>query len=154
MRDDITHHGVYRSSRRIVELFEDDQIIEEEEKKEDLADFGEMEESKDESTKNKDLWKAKVAYFLCYCVDGGILSQRFTLRTLISQFMDMGETNQKAQLLHDEILYLLQIRKQRDGIYRADNKFAGLSQYLVKMEEETFYFNEKVMAVLLEFGYI
>lgn len=56
-------------------------------------------------------WPTKIAYYLAHCVDGGLLCGQFTLSTLIRLLGNVTETRDE-QLLKNEILYLLNVRKK------------------------------------------
>ena len=51
------------------------------------------------------IWYKKIARYLAYCVNGGLLQSKFTLKTMIENMknMESGEMDE----IHDEIDFLL-----------------------------------------------
>jgi len=73
-------------------------------------------------------WSAKVARYLAYLVNGGLLQSKFTLNTLLRQLGNMDSTNE--EIIKNEILYLLHVRK-KDGTYdRANIQFKQITSAL------------------------
>jgi len=59
---------------------------------------------------SEDHWPVKVARYLAFCVNGGLMSSCFTLQTLV-QYMFVadahGESSTDLESLQNEIAYLL-----------------------------------------------
>lgn len=56
------------------------------------------------------IWRQKIARYLAYCIDGGLLQKKFTLQTII-ELMDKLEQEQKSDI-EAEIAYLLHCYKR------------------------------------------
>lgn len=80
----------------------------------------EKKNAKKEEQEKKDFnhWYSKIARYLAYCVDGGVLCSQFTLTTLI-QFLDKVNETGDEKKINDEISYLLHIRKIGKDYVRA-----------------------------------
>jgi hypothetical protein len=57
------------------------------------------------------IWNAKVARFLAYIVDGGLLCSQFTLFTMIKMLEKVTDEADEI-IIVNEIAYLLHIRKK------------------------------------------
>ena len=61
--------------------------------------------SEQKKQKKLAIWKKKIARYLAYCVNGGLLCSKFTLKTMIENMKNL-EQNEKNEL-HQEISFLL-----------------------------------------------
>ena len=63
-------------------------------------------------SKNKKaaIWRKKVARYLAYCVDGGLLQKKFTLKNMIDTVFKLE--NDERETIHREIAYLLHCHKR------------------------------------------
>ena len=57
------------------------------------------------------IWNAKVARFLAYIVDGGLLCSQFTLFTMIKMLEKVTDEADEIVIVN-EIAYMLHIRKK------------------------------------------
>ena len=55
-------------------------------------------------------WTSKVARFLAYVVDGGILQSLFTLTSMVQMLRKVSDPRDE-KIIHNEIAYLLHIRR-------------------------------------------
>ena len=55
------------------------------------------------------IWRKKVARYLAYCLDGGLLQKKFSLVRLIK---DMDGLQEEQQKIHKEIAYLLHVHNK------------------------------------------
>lgn len=93
---------------------EDDSKLDEPSEKEETPQIEEEEvEMKGEYENNRHIWNAKVARYLAYAIDGGILCSQFTLQTFIKMLDKVNDPmgNDTAEL-NREIRYLLHIREK------------------------------------------
>ena len=60
-------------------------------------------------TAKERMWPAKVARYLAWCVDGGLLQSKFTIQTMI-QFAEKVTDPEEEALIQREIAYLLHLR--------------------------------------------
>ena len=133
--------------------------IENEEDKDNYAtlDNEKQEQNKVDSQKEQylNIWKHKVANFLAYCVDGGILCAKFDLVKLINATKEMSRDDGNATShVENEISYLLHIRRDETTLYnRSNNSVLSGFKSILASPESKYIFNEKVMIVLLETGY-
>lgn len=97
-------------------------------------------------------WNAKVARYLAYSVDGGILCSQFTLTTLIKMLQNVSEPSDE-KIIHQEIAYLLHIR--RIGKEYDRSKGTSISSQLLELMQNynSFSLNNRVLVVLIETGY-
>lgn len=82
-----------------------------------MEKFGDKKKTK-EHRDLKTVWRAKVARYLAYCVDGGLLQSKFTINTLISLTQKVNEGAKEA-ILHKEIHYLLHLRP-KDKLWKSN----------------------------------
>ena len=64
-------------------------------------------------TKRSSVWTGKVARYLAFCIDGGLLQSKFTFKTLIECMQKISEPEDEA-ILHGEIAYLLHLRSREN----------------------------------------
>eukprot|EP00747_Dinoflagellata_sp_TGD_P098218 gnl/TRDRNA2_/TRDRNA2_167378_c0_seq2.p1 gnl/TRDRNA2_/TRDRNA2_167378_c0~~gnl/TRDRNA2_/TRDRNA2_167378_c0_seq2.p1 ORF type:complete len:939 (+),score=174.64 gnl/TRDRNA2_/TRDRNA2_167378_c0_seq2:112-2928(+) len=110
-------------------------------------------DSQMEAGERRNAWFARISRYLAYCLDGGLIGDRFTLSTVV-QSVGKGsyETDKMLKLV---VEFLLHLRERGDW----NRSFAGarlpLAQLLQDPEEFAKYtFNERVMRVLLMENYI
>ena len=124
------------------------------------ADGNENGPDPDKFINEKHVWKAKVARYLAYAVDGGILCSQFTLRHFISMLENVNDpTGNDNMILGQEIGYLLHCRKVHNITKESEKEFninMGMFTALknIKEEFEDYTFNPKVLVVLIETGYL
>ena len=97
------------------------------------------------------VWDAKVARYLAYCVDGGILCSQFTLRTFVKMLEHVREQSD-AVLLRNEVRYLLHIRR-KDGAFERDGEQLGLQLKNLINDYHAYTMNYRVLVVLIESEY-
>ena len=96
-------------------------------------------------------WRHRIARYLAYCVDGGIMGERFTMATLV-QAMIKG-SYETDRLLRAVLEFLLQIVPH--GSQGKESKELPLAKLMLDPEEFGRYsFNESVMKLLLSEGYM
>ena len=49
-------------------------------------------------SKKAAIWRKKVARYLAFCVDGGLLQKKFTLMTMIEGFHGLSDDNDKITI--------------------------------------------------------
>jgi len=106
----------------------------------------------------KNMWSYRVARYFSYCVDGGLLGERFTLRKLI-RGRESCQDEDTVERLRSVIQFLLQTVPTSETVScdiaeftasRAGIAYIRGNAVLLKPGELTTYrFNERVMAVLL-----
>jgi len=105
----------------------------------------------------KHMWSYKVARYFSYCVDGGLLGERFTLRKLIIG-KESCQNDEVTERLRSVIQFLLQTVPTSEMASadlvnfrgRAGIAYIRGNMVLTNPSELTSYrFNERVMAVLL-----
>jgi len=62
-----------------------------------------------EAAETDRIWTAKIARYLAYCVDGGLLQSKFTIQTMIEFAARVTDTDDE-QTIQREIAYLLHLR--------------------------------------------
>ena len=97
-------------------------------------------------------WVTKIARYLAHCVDGGMLCSQFTLSTLIRMIGNVTETLDELNL-KTELLYLLHVRKHNTKYERTGEPITSVIKGIINSPGD-FTFNEKVLVVLVETGYI
>ena len=104
----------------------------------------------------KHQWNAKVARFVAYCTDGGLLCSQFTIAMLIAMLTNV-EVVEDEKKITDELQYMLHIRKIGTE-YKRDAKMTMERQIKEMMNNEqgtrVFSYNAKVLVILIECGYI
>jgi hypothetical protein len=68
-------------------------------------------------TEQDPVWRAKIARYLAYCIDGGLLQSHFTLKTFIRQLAGVSDSIDEFAL-KDELKYLLHARKKGEKYER------------------------------------
>jgi len=116
-----------------------------------IADYGQMLGSDDKKLRDerRNSWRHRIARYLAYCVDGGIVGDRFTMGTLVHAMVNSGGDTDRV--LKGVIEFLLQVVAPGDNA-RANVPLANLLQ-----DPEDFgrhSFNERVMKLLLIEGFI
>eukprot|EP00403_Amphidinium_massartii_P036781 CAMPEP_0178436476 /NCGR_PEP_ID=MMETSP0689_2-20121128/34459_1 /TAXON_ID=160604 /ORGANISM="Amphidinium massartii, Strain CS-259" /LENGTH=912 /DNA_ID=CAMNT_0020058573 /DNA_START=50 /DNA_END=2785 /DNA_ORIENTATION=- len=104
---------------------------------------------------NKIAWYSRVARYLAYCLDGGLIGDRFNLGMLV-RLVGRGST-EVEKVIKDVIEFLLHVNiRDTDGKARAFSKNRlPLAQLLQDPSEFGRYtFNERVMRVLITEKYI
>ena len=94
------------------------------------------------------MWNKKVARYLAYCVDGGLLQSKFTMKTLV-EWVDKLELEEQNKI-HSEIAYLLYCHKRETPWKIEDN----LKDDAKDIDPQSDSFNQNVMAALIKFGYL
>jgi len=105
-----------------------------------------------ESTLRRSAWNQRISRYLAYCVDGGVLGERFTLTNIVSAVGKCTMENDKA--LKNVVEYFLHARTSSES-GRGGGARTPLMQLL--QEPDLFSscdFNERVMRVLLMDNYI
>lgn len=59
----------------------------------------------------KHIWTAKVARFIAYCIDGGLLCSQFTISIIIKMLNNVQDDSDIDKIV-GELSYLLHIRKK------------------------------------------
>lgn len=67
------------------------------------------------------IWPTKVANFIVYCVDGGLLCAQFTLTKMI-QWMEQIQDSADELAIKQEIIYLLHCRKRGQKYERKEDE--------------------------------
>ena len=92
------------------------------------------------------IWRQKIARYLAYCIDGGLLQKKFTLQTII-ELMDKLEQDAKADI-DAEIAYLLHCYKRESpGDIIEDLASA-------QIDPQNACFNQNVMVALVQYEYL
>lgn len=114
-----------------------------------LGSDSEDEKAKKEKAERRRHWLARIARYLAYCVDGGLLGDRFTLRRMI-KYMDKGAADLDRSY-RSIVEFLLDIRQ----VSATDNRQVSLSQLIGQSGNfGTYQFNEQIMRQLLADEYI
>lgn len=95
-------------------------------------------------------WHAKVARYLAYCVDGGLLPGKFSLADIVSTLCHAvisDEATEKLKLILDFLLHI----RSRDPVEKWAPK--PLNVHLEQIASLDTEFNDKVIQVLLELNY-
>mmetsp|Transcript_15049 Transcript_15049/g.33123 ORF Transcript_15049/g.33123 Transcript_15049/m.33123 type:complete len:869 (+) Transcript_15049:146-2752(+) len=93
-------------------------------------------------------WKARVARYFAYSLDGGILGSQFTLHDLAAPSL---LTKQSQQRVADVLHFLLHIRPKDMSL---PFSWTTIEQLLHEPNFRDYSFNDRVMQALLEFGWI
>ncbi len=96
-------------------------------------------------------WQTKIARYLAYILDGGILCSQFTLRTY-NKFLANVSDSKDMEILKNEFCYLLHIRKHGQPYERGETLSKKIKTLMNTPKE--FTYNSKVLIVLIECGYI
>lgn len=96
-------------------------------------------------------WNSKVARFITYCVDGGLMQSNFTISKLILMMKQCQDNDEK--IIQNEIAYMLHVRRigkeyQRDPTTSLDKVFRDLMTNFSLYE-----MNYKVLVTLIETGF-
>ncbi len=104
--------------------------------------------------KNKIYWTEKIARYLSHCMNGGLLCSNFTLNTLIKMMANVTESQDEINL-KDEIAYLLHLREKSRKFERTQEPITSIiKSFIANSHEKQYVFNEKVLIVLIESGYL
>jgi len=62
------------------------------------------------------MWKAKVARYLAYCIDGGLMHSKVTIQKLF-QYSVKDLKDEEKDAIHQELQFLLHVRycSDKDG---------------------------------------
>lgn len=97
------------------------------------------------------IWNEKVAAYLAYWVDGGIYQSRFTLCKMIEAAKKAYDENGAiADLLSQELAYLLNIRTKKQPIKNEDKPYISRALKTLQEVSGDYAFNEQVMVSILE----
>lgn len=122
--------------------------------KEMLSDAEKLLGSENDSAKEarRASWVARIARYLAYCVDGGLLGDRFTMRTML-EYMGKGAV-ELDKCFRNIVDFLVHIRVVNSANDRQSNLL--LSQLIGQAAGnfEKYEFNEQVMRLLLTDDYI
>jgi hypothetical protein len=99
------------------------------------------------------VWTSKVARFLAYIVDGGMLQSQFTLTSMVQMLQRVRDPSDE-RTLQREIAYLLHIRRVGQRYQREPNNTLERQLRELMQNYSMFSFNPKVLVVLIETGYI
>jgi hypothetical protein len=91
-------------------------------------------------------WKSKVARYIAYSIDGGLLQSKFTLAKMIKMMECVTDTGTGAEL-RGELAYMLHCRKKNKE-YKHDDIYKFLRE--IKDSYGSFQMNQKVLVVLIE----
>ena len=99
-------------------------------------------------------WLSKIARYLAYCLDGGLLHSKFTLKTFITLLRDSNINHEEEDIFSEQLSFLLHLR-QRDQKWRLGDKrlFSDLHQ-ICQDGVGDYQFNPKVMCGLIETGWV
>jgi hypothetical protein len=96
-------------------------------------------------------WHMRVGRYFAYCVDGGLLGSQFTLSDIVSNLASDQITQDAEAKLQEVVAFMLHIRP-KDFTIPWDHK--PLKRALIRPDLLDFTFNDRVMQVLLELGYL
>eukprot|EP00928_Gymnodinium_smaydae_P081060 TRINITY_DN64637_c0_g1_i1.p1 TRINITY_DN64637_c0_g1~~TRINITY_DN64637_c0_g1_i1.p1 ORF type:complete len:885 (-),score=115.90 TRINITY_DN64637_c0_g1_i1:122-2776(-) len=103
-----------------------------------------------DSAPEQNTWRSRVARYLAYCVDGGLLGNRVTLAELTAVELEMLTEDSQIELV-ELLTFMLHIRP-RD---MKQTFFSMRVQGYVDAENfEDYTFNERVMQSLIELGWV
>lgn len=128
---------------------------------EDLRPKGATENAKDDDF--KDTWPFKIARYLAYCLDGGLLPQKLVLADLIPQILSRANKIPKGYedptIILDYLLYFCDKRE----IFKVETYLKATSTPLRKFADnyteylkhkQDYFINEKVLLVCIQEGYV
>lgn len=95
-------------------------------------------------------WQARVSRYLAWCVDGGLLGTKFTMNDIVSHMSAISKLAE--QKLNKIVAFLLHIRPK--DLKQPWDLQQGVVYALMTMRAVECTFNDRVMQVLLELGYI
>jgi hypothetical protein len=98
-------------------------------------------------------WPTKLAYYLAHCIDGGLLCSQFTLQSLI-RFLDRVTETKDEQIIKQELTFMLNMRKAGMRHERTHDPVTSMIKNLVSSIPGEYQFNERVLVVLIESGYL
>ena len=125
-----------------------------EEVKEEEEESEEPEE--DEFLDKVHIWNAKVARFLAYVIDGGLLNSQFTMSAFIKMIDKVQDPKDEA-MVNNEVCYLLHLRRKGKPYERGNDlpaKDIGKEMRDMIVDFKGYSFNSKVLIVLIETEYI
>ena len=93
------------------------------------------------------IWHKKVARYLAYCVNGGLLCSKFTMKTMIENLKTLDSSEQDE--IHKEIAFLLHCHNRENP-----GQINELKETAKDIDPQNDSFNQNVMAVLIEDGYL
>lgn len=98
------------------------------------------------------MWVSKIARYLAYCVDGGLLPN-FNIKTMV-QIMDCDQVwiSDQGRELFCELYFLLHLITL--DTYDDISDIERITEKLKLFEHQGTHYNEKVMASLIESGMI
>lgn len=102
----------------------------------------------------RNAWSCRISRYFTYCLDGGIMGERFTFAMLVQSF---GRASfETEQILQDVLEFLLHVRPRDDWSKGfTDPGRVGLHQLLMEPDRFAQYsFNENIMYQLLAESYI
>jgi len=98
-------------------------------------------------------WRSRIARYLAYCVDDGIMGDRFNLGLLVSQVSKSADESTSKQL-KGVVDFLLHVSPMNDWSRSFSGARLPLAQLLQDGDFHLYMFNERVMRLLLTEGYI
>lgn len=115
-----------------------------------LGDVAGLLEKLPDRAERRNAWYCRISRYLAFCVDGGLLGERFVLGDLVRQIGIGGyETDKKLKAVVNFLLHILPI----DG--KGSSQRVPLSQLLQTPSDfGKHHFNERVMRVLLIENYL
>ena len=94
-------------------------------------------------------WKVKVARYVAYNVNGGLLQSQFTLAKLIQMKGFIQEPDDEL-VINEELQYMLNIRKKGKPYQRDGNNSLDKQLKEVMEDYHAYDMNFKVLVVLIE----
>jgi len=100
---------------------------------------------------SKHAWHMRVGRYFAFCVDGGLLGSRFTLNDIVQFLAHDQMTNEADRTLSSVVSFMLHLRPKDWKVPWEDKP---LKRALSSANLIDYTFNDRVMQVLLELGYI
>jgi len=119
-----------------------------------LSDAESLLGQKSDRDSRRNAWFWRIARYLAYCVDGGLLGDRFSMQKLVSA-VGKGTEGDNVKLLKSVVEFLLHVTPVNNWTRAFSGARMPLSQLLQEPSSFSQYtFNERVMRVLLTEDYI
>ena len=104
------------------------------------------------TTAKERMWQAKVARYLAWCVDGGLLQSKFTIQTMIGFAKSNFPDQEDEAAIQREIAYLLHLR-DKDQAWQWE-RASKLGDAVKDINPQQQVYNPSVMVALIESGYM
>lgn len=95
-------------------------------------------------------WKSRVSRYLAWCVDGGLLGAKFTMHDIVQHMPSISKLAE--QKLNKILAFLLHVRPK--DLSEPWDPMQSIVYALTGMSAVECTFNDRVMQVLLELGYV